>query len=417
MIAAKSIPAAGRSRQSSAVRTAAPAVLVTDGDQRAALAVVRSLGMAGYHPFVCSTSGRSLAGASRFCGGEAAVLDPLRHPQDYVAELSRLVERWGIEVVVPISEPALLAVLDARERFEGVEIPFADAETFRRICDKAALLETAGTLGIATPAQRVVEAPAAIRSLDLRAVEFPVVIKPARSVGEGNGERVKVGVSYASDGEELLHRLAKLPSAAYPVLLQQRIIGPGLGVFLLQWEGHTRAVFAHRRIREKPPSGGVSVYRESVAADPMLVQRSRALLEAFDWRGVAMVEYKIDQASGTPYLMEINGRFWGSLQLAVDAGVDFPALLVDAALGRETQPARPYLVGTRSRWWWGDVDQLITMLRRSPEELALPPDAPPRWRSILDFLILWRPGDRNEILRWTDPAPLIRESIDWFARR
>jgi len=51
-----------------------------------------------------------------------------------------------------------------------------------------------------------------------------------------------------------------------------------------------------------------------------------------------MVEYKIDSASGTPYLMEINGRFWGSVQLAIDAGVDFPRLLVECALGRE--PAR-----------------------------------------------------------------------------
>ena len=69
----------------------------------------------------------------------------------------------------------------------------------------------------------------------------------------------------------------------------------------------------------------MSVYRESVAADPDLVRRSRALLDAFGWCGVAMVEYKLDERTGTPYLMEVNGRFWGSLQLAIDAGVDFPS--------------------------------------------------------------------------------------------
>ena len=83
-----------------------------------------------------------------------------------------------------------------------------------------------------------------------------------------------------------------------------------------------RAVFAHRRLREKPPSGGVSVYRESVAPDPSLVARAAALLAGLGWRGVAMVEMKTDARTGTPYLMEVNGRFWGSLQLAVDAGVD-----------------------------------------------------------------------------------------------
>jgi hypothetical protein len=60
---------------------------------------------------------------------------------------------------------------------------------------------------------------------------------------------------------------------------------------------------------------------------------------------------------------------------------------------------------------------MLSLLRGSPAELSLPQDAPSRWRSLLDFFVLWRPGDRNEIFRWTDPRPLIRESLDWLARR
>lgn len=75
------------------------------------------------------------------------------------------------------------------------------------------------------------------------------------------------------------------------------------------------------------------MYRESVVADPALVERSRRLLARLNWQGVAMVEYKIDASTGMPYLMEINGRFWGSLQLAIDAGVDFPRLLLEVATG------------------------------------------------------------------------------------
>jgi predicted ATP-grasp superfamily ATP-dependent carboligase len=130
-----------------------------------------------------------------------------------------------------------------------------------------------------------------------------------------------------------------------------------------------------------------------------------------------MVEYKLDAASGKPYLMEINGRFWGSLQLAVDAGVDFPALLVTLALGGRPVPTLSYQTGVRSRWWWGDVDHLLARLRRSPSELALPRTAPGRWRATMDFLRLWRRGDRNEVLRWADPLPFIRETIDWLHGR
>jgi predicted ATP-grasp superfamily ATP-dependent carboligase len=176
-------------------------------------------------------------------------------------------------------------------------------------------------------------------------------------------------------------------------------------------------VFAHRRIREKPPAGGVSVYRESIAAEPDLVRRSRELLQRFGWEGVAMIEYKVDAATGEPYLMEVNGRFWGSLQLAVDAGVDFPALLASLALGQHPPAITSYRTGVRSRWWWGDVDSLLLRLRRSPASLALLPGEPGRLRHLIQFLKLWRPGDRNEILRLDDPMPFLHETREWLHGR
>jgi predicted ATP-grasp superfamily ATP-dependent carboligase len=74
------------------------------------------------------------------------------------------------------------------------------------------------------------------------------------------------------------------------------------------------------------------------------------LLGQFDWQGVAMVEFKVEANTGTPYLLEVNGRFWGSLQLAIDAGVDFPALLVDAATGKP--PAQ-------SHGYWPEYESLV----------------------------------------------------------
>jgi predicted ATP-grasp superfamily ATP-dependent carboligase len=112
--------------------------------------------------------------------------------------------------------------------------------------------------------------------------------------------------------------------------------------------------------------------------------------------------------------MEVNGRFWGSLQLAIDAGVDFPALLLAAAEGEPVTPVVEYRSGVRSRWWWGDVDHLIARLRRSRDVLALPPDAPSRWRAVRDFLTVHRGVDREEILRRDDPRPFIRETRQWF---
>ncbi|HEV2150162.1 MAG TPA: ATP-grasp domain-containing protein, partial [Longimicrobiaceae bacterium] len=392
------------------------AVLVTDGEQRAALAAVRSLAAAGHTVFVCSPRSRSLAGASRHCRAHAPVPDPLTEPAAFVAAVRGLIRRNGVDVLLPITEPSLLALLPERETL-GALLPFAGLAEFERICDKGAVMEAARAVGIGVPAQLRVESVEEARAVDPGALRFPLVLKPSRSVVSANGKRAKSSVVHLRDGTALRSALDALPPGAYPVLLQERIVGPGVGIFVLLWEGEVVAAFSHRRIREKPPSGGVSVYRESHPLDPALLERSVALLRAFGWQGVAMVEYKLDAATGKAYIMEINGRFWGSLQLALDAGVDFPALLLQAAAGARPAPVTSYRTGVRLRWTLGEVDHLIARMRRSREELALPEDAPGLGGAVAQFVAAFGPGRRGEVFRASDPGPALREALDWLRGR
>src|SRR5688572_11797976 len=99
-------------------------VLVTDGEQRASLAIVRSLGRAGHEVFVCSSRKRSLAGASRYARAEARVPDALKEGDAFVAAIRDLLSRWSIDTLLPVSEASLLAVLPVREQLP-VTLPFA----------------------------------------------------------------------------------------------------------------------------------------------------------------------------------------------------------------------------------------------------------------------------------------------------
>ena len=72
-------------------------------------------------------------------------------------------------------------------------------------------------------------------------------------------------------------------------------------------------------------------------------------LQALGWHGVAMMEYRWDKATDQFYLMEMNGRFWGSLHLALYAGVDFPLLLLDAFHGHLPLPVKEFPQGIRCR--------------------------------------------------------------------
>lgn len=392
-------------------------VLVTDGDQRAALAVVRSLGRAGYKVHTCSVRPSSIAGASRFSSGNYKVADPLRHSESFLSDLEQLVAATRADVLLPMSEAALLVVLPNRNRFDCA-IPFAAASAFDQVCDKRRVLETARRHGVAVPGQtEIVKASDILRLND--DLQFPLVLKPSRSVAGKEGKRIRVGVAYATNAQNLREELKRIPCDAYPVLVQQRIDGPGFGISVLVWDGELVAAFAHQRIREKPPSGGVSVLRESIPLDQKLLSQSLALLRDFNWKGVAMVEYKLDADSGVPYLLEINGRFWGSLQLAIDAGVDFPNLLVQLALGANPDPVTTYKTGIRSRWEWGDMDHLLaTMLHPLP---TIPTPAgipiPQRFAAIAEFVRGFSRENRAEVFRRDDPRPFFRETVDWLRRR
>jgi predicted ATP-grasp superfamily ATP-dependent carboligase len=164
-------------------------------------------------------------------------------------------------------------------------------------------------------------------------------------------------------------------------------------------------------LREKPLSGGVSVYRESIPLDESLVGPGTRLLDALDWQGVAMVECKRaatgEGKGGRQIIMEVNGRFWGSLQLAIDAGVDFPDLLVRCAAGETVPETRSYRVGVGSRWFWGDVDHLYLRLRSGNGARGA------RLAAVRAFLRR-RGRDRAEIWRWSDPAPFAVETLQWL---
>ncbi len=379
-------------------------ILITDGNERATLAAARSLVRAGHAVCVTAPTRVSLAGVARGVRSRRLATDPLTDPAGYATELGRIARQEGTGVLLPTTDPSLEAVLEhAAALPEGIDLPFPDLATYRAASDKAHVLRLGRECGFGGPETRTIATPEDWSGALPDAAFFPAVVKPHRSLVTVGATRRKVAVTPVADAGACRRALAALPASAFPVLLQRWVSGSGEGFFALRWGGRTVAMFAHRRLRETPPAGGVSVYRESIPLDAALVGPGLRLLEALDWRGVAMVECKRERATGRQIVMEVNGRFWGSLQLAIDAGVDFPSLLVRCAAGETVPESRHYRVGVRSRWFWGDVDHLYLRLR---EGSGL--------RALVDFLRVSPGRDHNEVWRWRDPAPFVVETLQWL---
>jgi predicted ATP-grasp superfamily ATP-dependent carboligase len=387
-------------------------ILVTDGENRAALAIVRALGRAGHTVVVGGRRAPCLAQTSRYCQERVVYPDPAREEEAFVRRLAELVETQRIGLLLPVTDITTLLVTTNRARFEpACLVPFADAAVIARAADKVDVLKTAMRLGIPVPRSVFVESrEQCLEHLDL---PFPVVVKPHRSRTRTAHGWISSSVSFAQTPKDLTADIARRPDAEFPLVVQETIQGPGMGVFVCYRAGALVGLFCHRRIREKPPAGGVSVLSESVEVSPEARDYAERLMREIGWEGVSMVEFKWDERDNGPKLMEINGRFWGSLQLAIDAGVDFPNLLASAAAGVGAAAPPPFRTGVRNRWFWGDVDALLIQLFGRGEGRGRVAKLG-RMRALADFLPLWGRDLYYENPQFGDLRPFFHETASWL---
>lgn len=148
--------------------------------------------------------------------------------------------------------------------------------------------------------------------------------------------------------------------------MQEYIPGEGYGFFALFNRGKPRGVFQHQRIHEFPLTGGPSTMAKSVH-DQALEELGLKILKKLDWHGVGMAEFKRDSRDGKFKLIELNPKFWGSLELAIASGVDFPYLTYKMAVDGDIEPVFRYKEGVVFRWLMpGEV--LYTLAR--PDKIS-----------------------------------------------
>jgi predicted ATP-grasp superfamily ATP-dependent carboligase len=321
-------------------------ILVTDGDALHSLVVVRSLGSKGMR--VTMSSPRkvfSVSFYSKFCA-ERKIYPPPSQPEEFVNFLIDLVSSKKFDVLLPIRSPVIRLLAKNAEKFKPfVNFVLPPFESMKIADSKELTFKFAEEIGVPIPKTLYPSDSefALSTGQDFQkasGLSFPVVAKPC--VGAGS-----VGLEYLNSQEDLRRFAEKNRGNKW--ILQEYIQGPGYGFFALFKKGEPKAIFMHRRLREYPITGGPSTKAESVYCSS-LKELGLKLLEALNWNGVAMVEFKLDQKDNEFKLMEVNPKFWGSLNLAVASGVDFPYLFCLSAMNKDFKPVFKYKEGVKFRW-------------------------------------------------------------------
>ena len=392
-------------------QTASRLVAVLGADSPIGLTVIRELGGHGVPVLALGKNSDSISRYSRHARDFAVIEAPL-------AEwLPALVREKNLAAILAISEHHLIELAELKGTLGDCLVLAPDSDKLAIVLDKRRTLEIAARLGLAVPEtwQPLPHEDFARRAAVLA---YPVAVKwPDPNTVAGSLDALGIAlekVEYAAHAPALLGILARYNRMGAWPLVQTWCPGEGLGQMLHMANGKATLKFQHRRLREWPPTGGASSFCEAVplARHAGQMERSEALLRTIGWEGPAMVEYRFDQKTGTYWLMEINGRFWGSLPLAWHCGAHFAWETYRRRALCQNDPAPLPRSNRKARYVFPDVKHLVAIIR--DESLAIAGRIKFAVRFLLDFL---DPRVRYYVWSSSDPLPLLGDVKGALGRR
>lgn len=381
--------------------------IVLGADTPIGLTVIRELGEHGVAVHAVGRTPQALGFASRWCRSHSV------RPKGPLADwIGALIAAQRPKVLLAISEHDLVALAELPAEIDGCRILTPRAAPLDLVLDKSATLRAASAVGIDVPESWQPEAGEDVAAR-AAALVYPVIVKWANppavtALLDAHGLALEKA-EFADDAAGLFAILERYrPMGMWP-LVQTYCKGVGLGQMLHMKDGRATLRFQHRRLHEWPPEGGTSTLCAGEPLDRHREQmtRSEALLRAIGWEGPAMVEYRYDAAAGRYWLMEINGRFWGSLPLARASGAAFAWETYRCGLG-EAGGGQQVVAGRRARYMIPETRRLLKLLT-----FARSRDPYFRSRPFVDLasyvLGFVDPRSRYYVFTLSDPRPFFAD--------
>ena len=388
-----------------------PPAILLGGDTPIGLTVVRELGQENVPVHVIARSNRGLGLYSRWA--TTRHIRPVGKAQT-IDLLNRIAETHGAHHVIGVSETDLVMLRNAADdnKLPGIRVLVPLIEQLQLVNDKLATYGAARKVGIPVPESWQ---PLTRREAEdiPRGITYPCILKwrdPVSVAGILREiEAPMLKAEYCYTRAELTAALSRYhPINKYPVV-QAYARGVGLGHMIFMYKGEALLSFQHIRKAEWPPEGGISTVCSSLPPSfhPEWVAQSIGLLRHIGWQGAAMLEYRYDKQTDTRALMEINGRFWGSLPLAYHAGARF-AWLTYSVLGLNEIPTiGEYRAGITCRYMIPEMRRVLRIIfnpRSIKDRTLTTSKAGAMTDCILGF---FRPSIHYYIFSFNDPMPFV----------
>lgn len=382
------------------------AVFVTNGESNIALAAIRSLGRGGVSVHSGSISTKAMAFHSKYCQKAVHYPSPRWEPSAFMDRMEDLVKNTEYEIVFPGDWDALPVLSENRKRLEPHTIvPLPSDRIVKQANSKDATVKVAKKHGIPSPKTYSILDENTLEDVKDK-LTYPIVVKPY--FGSGSG-----GLRYVNNEEELKQAYEAVSAERGPCVVQEFIPGKKyLFSGLFNRDGEARRICVFEMLRQYPVRGG-PIAAARVVRPARVVDAGIRIMGALEWYGVASVDFMLDERDGMPKLVDVNPRFFGSMQIAIAAGADYPYLFYKMIKEGDVDENLDYRAGVKGRSVLiGDLRHLLATLRGSPVTHTWPH----RFKTLIDYLSFWE-YQADLVTSFDDPGPGLAEVRSIFHRK
>lgn len=320
-------------------------ILVSDPNSKIGLAVIRSLNTDKHHIEMFSNQNKPMCYYSNYC--KKINLLPPYDNHNFEKKFISLLKSQKFDYVIPVQYKSFYHLSKMKKKI--LKYSKINCENFNKISkvsSKVFMRNLSQKINISYLKDIKTFEINNLKSVKkkLKNVKYPIVIKPKLELG---GRSKYIFYAYNEfQSLDIVNKISKKYNLNIKnFIIQTKIGGTGRGFFCNAYKGKCISFFQHERIREFPITGGISVAAKSIY-DKKLTKIGKSIVKKLKWDGVLMLEFKYYKKKY--YLIEANPKFWGSLDLATEAGANFPLDLIKKH--NVTSKKNSYRIGLKYHW-------------------------------------------------------------------
>jgi len=274
---------------------------------------------------------------SRYISRYSKIPKSKGNEEAYIQAIEKILRADEYDLLLPFGNNAYHAICMAQERINQLTKILVPSKKNHIIAyDKYETFKHCRKIGIPVPRTYYGFVKDDLGEI-ANSIQFPIVIKTKSGVG------VKNGMRYANSKEELVERYNELqiinssPSGTFDPVVQEYIPGYVHDACSVSDNGKVLELLTQVRHWMYPITGGVGAVNYTTKNKTVRTQAEN-ILGSLSWSGPSQIEFKYDERDKKFKLIEINSKFWGTLDLSIKSGVNFPLLLRNYVLEGKYSP-------------------------------------------------------------------------------